>query len=148
MNIENSTVTNSANSTFTDFSSLAKHRLEERLVIALNKQKQASGVDASTLHNSMAYSLLDGGKRLRAMLLISAYESICDREANDAVYDFAAAIECIHAYSLIHDDLPAMDDDELRRGKPTNHIVYGEANAILAGDALHTLAFDIIANTD
>ncbi len=92
------------------------------------------------LAEAMAYSLLAGGKRIRGALLLAAAERAgCARA--DAM-PFARALEMIHAYSLIHDDLPAMDNDVLRRGKPTNHVVYGEANAILAGDGLLNLAFE------
>ncbi|CAM4152636.1 (2E,6E)-farnesyl diphosphate synthase [Pseudoalteromonas ostreae] len=90
------------------------------------------------------YSVLNGGKRLRPFLVYATGKML---GANKQDLDvLAAAIECIHSYSLVHDDLPAMDDDDLRRGRPTCHIVYGEAHAILAGDALQTLAFDLIAN--
>lgn len=92
------------------------------------------------LRGAMRYSLLAGGKRLRAVLLLAAHEMI-DEDSAPAL-PFACAIEMIHAYSLIHDDLPAMDNDTLRRGKPTNHVVYGEAVAILAGDGLQSLAFE------
>jgi len=95
------------------------------------------------LQQAMAYSLLAGGKRLRPILVLLACEA-CGGEA-EAAMPAACAIEMIHTYSLIHDDLPAMDDDSLRRGKPTNHVVYGEAMAILAGDALLTLAFEVLA---
>lgn len=94
------------------------------------------------LGESMKYSLLAGGKRIRPVLFFSTLDA--------AGYDFMAetdlalAIECIHTYSLVHDDLPAMDDDDFRRGKPSNHKVFGEANAILAGDALLTLAFELL----
>src|SRR5262245_60124694 len=91
----------------------------------------------------MQYSLFAGGKRLRPILALATAEAV--NGDTDAVLPFACALELIHTYSLIHDDLPAMDDDRLRRGKPTNHVVYGEALAILAGDALLTLAFEIIA---
>ena len=95
------------------------------------------------LREAMRYSLLSGGKRLRGVLCLAA----CDMAGGDAqaALPFAAAFEMIHAYSLIHDDLPAMDNDTLRRGKPTNHVVYGEAVAILAGDALLTHAFEIMS---
>ncbi|NOR62828.1 MAG: polyprenyl synthetase family protein [Rhodobacteraceae bacterium] len=91
---------------------------------------------------SMRYAALAGGKRLRAFLVV---ESAGLFEAKGAL-DAAAAVECIHAYSLVHDDLPAMDDDDLRRGKPTLHIKWDEATAVLAGDALQTQAFEIITN--
>ncbi|QGJ69090.1 Geranylgeranyl pyrophosphate synthase [Planctomycetales bacterium 10988] len=95
------------------------------------------------LQEAMEYSLLAGGKRLRAILVLLAAEA-CGGEISAAM-PAACAIEMIHTYSLIHDDLPAMDDDELRRGKPTNHKVFGEATAILAGDGLLTYAFEILA---
>lgn len=94
------------------------------------------------LHESMLYSIRAGGKRLRPILSIAACEA-CGADS-ERVLPVAAAIEMIHTYSLIHDDLPAMDDDALRRGKPTNHKVFGEAVAILAGDALLTEAFRIM----
>lgn len=95
------------------------------------------------LKEAMRYSLLNGGKRLRGCLLLAAWE-MGGGQGDDAL-PFAAALEMIHAYSLIHDDLPAMDNDTLRRGKPTNHVVYGEAVAILAGDGLLTHAFELMA---
>ena len=90
----------------------------------------------------MRYSLLAGGKRIRPVLFFA----VCDALGADAKQesDFAVALECIHTYSLIHDDLPAMDNDDFRRGKPSNHKVFGEANAILAGDALLSFAFDLL----
>lgn len=95
------------------------------------------------LQESMLYSLFAGGKRVRPILAMAAYEA-CGGAAADIV-PYASALELIHTYSLIHDDLPAMDNDDLRRGKPTNHKVYGEAVAILAGDALLTEAFRILS---
>lgn len=98
-----------------------------------------------TLLEAMTYSLMAGGKRLRPALALGAAELV---SGDDAIaMPAACALEMIHTYSLIHDDLPAMDDDDLRRGKPTSHKVYGEAIAILAGDALLTLAFDVAAET-
>src|SRR5689334_10638805 len=91
----------------------------------------------------MRYSLLAGGKRIRPVLSLATADAI--GRPTDWVLPLAAAIELIHTYSLIHDDLPAMDDDALRRGKPTCHVVFGEAQAILAGDALLTLAFEVLA---
>jgi len=96
-----------------------------------------------SLHKAMRYSVFAGGKRIRPLLLIAAAEAVSDD--NTGVIETACALELIHTYSLIHDDLPAMDDDDLRRGKPTCHKVFGEAAAILAGDALLTLAFEIAA---
>jgi len=95
------------------------------------------------LRESMAYSLLAGGKRLRPLLVLLTAEA-CGGDIERAL-PAACAIEMVHTYSLIHDDLPAMDDDDFRRGRPTNHKVFGEALAILAGDALLTLAFEITA---
>jgi len=96
-----------------------------------------------TIHRAMRYSLFAGGKRLRPALCLAA-AAACGGDEADAL-PLACAIECIHTYSLIHDDLPAMDDDDFRRGKPTNHKVFGEGIAILAGDALLTQAFEIAA---
>jgi geranylgeranyl diphosphate synthase type II len=93
----------------------------------------------ATIHQAMRYSLFAGGKRMRPALCLAAAEA-CGGKIEDAM-PLACAVECIHTYSLIHDDLPAMDDDDLRRGKPTNHKVFGEGIAILAGDALLTEAF-------
>jgi farnesyl diphosphate synthase len=98
------------------------------------------------LHRAMRYAVLGGGKRLRPLLVYAAGQTLgASLEHLDAA---AAAVEIIHAYSLVHDDLPAMDDDSLRRGRPTCHIVFGEAMAILAGDALQALAFDVLAHDD
>ncbi|MFP3387851.1 polyprenyl synthetase family protein [Brevibacillus sp. SIMBA_040] len=112
--------------------------IENNLVPALEQQ----GVPSS-LYESMKYSLMAGGKRLRPMLVLAVLEAL-DKPIERGI-PFAVALEMIHTYSLIHDDLPAMDDDDLRRGKPTNHKVFGEATAILAGDALLTRAFSFIA---
>ncbi len=98
----------------------------------------------SHLYDSMEYSLLAGGKRLRPLLAIAAAEAVGGR-AEGLVMDFACAVEFVHTYSLIHDDLPSMDDDDLRRGRPTNHKVFGEATAVLAGDALLTEAFALLS---
>ena len=96
------------------------------------------------LHEAMRYAVLNGGKRVRATLVYAAGEAL---GADTAVLDSpACAVELIHAYSLVHDDLPAMDDDDLRRGKPTCHRVFGEANALLAGDALQSLAFQLLSD--
>ncbi len=106
----------------------------------------ALGPHPERLHAAMRYSLLAGGKRLRPILTIAAAEAVAGRGASSrAVLPAACALECLHTYSLIHDDLPAMDDDDYRRGKATNHKVYGEGMALLAGDALLTLCFDILA---
>jgi len=96
-----------------------------------------------TLHDAVKYSLMSGGRRIRPILVLAACEAVSGGFKN--AIPAAAAIEMIHTYTLIHDDLPAMDDDDLRRGKPTCHRVFGEDVAILAGDLLNTLAFQIIA---
>jgi geranylgeranyl pyrophosphate synthase len=98
------------------------------------------------LTDAMAYSLLGPGKRIRpALVLLCPHAVSAGKEPTEATLAAAGAIEMIHCFSLIHDDLPAMDDDDLRRGRPTNHKVYGEALAILAGDSLNTMAFELIA---
>lgn len=103
------------------------------------------GETAPKLRESMVYSLLAGGKRLRPMMLLKAGEMLGVPEAE--MLDMACSVEMIHTYSLIHDDLPGMDNDTMRRGRPTNHVVYGEGNAILAGDALLNYAFEcMLAN--
>src|SRR5204863_4068518 len=99
--------------------------------------------EPSVVHEAMRYSVFAGGKRLRPILVIAAAEAAGGHMAD--VMPTACSCELIHTYSLIHDDLPAMDDDDYRRGKPTSHKVYGEGIAILAGDALLTQAFEIAA---
>jgi len=116
-----------------------KQWIEHHLLAALNL------LDAPlALKESMAYSLGAGGKRLRPTLLFAVLEAL--GQPKEKGLAAAMALEMIHTYSLIHDDLPAMDNDDLRRGKPTNHVVFGEAMAILAGDGLLTQAFSLIAN--
>src|SRR4029078_6918907 len=110
---------------------------------ALDRYLPKANTKPTTLHRAMRYSLFAGGKLLRPILCLAAAEA-CRGKISDAV-PLACALECIHTYSLIHDDLPAMDDDDYRRGKPTNHKVFGEGMAILAGDALLTQAFEIAA---
>ncbi|MCI0549305.1 MAG: polyprenyl synthetase family protein [Candidatus Rokubacteria bacterium] len=110
---------------------------------ALERVLPAESTRPETLHRAMRYSVFAGGKRLRPILVIAGAEAVGGRM--DAVMPAACAMELVHTYSLIHDDLPAMDNDDFRRGVPTNHKVFGEAMAILAGDALLTLAFRLIA---
>ena len=98
------------------------------------------GTYQKEVYESMEYSLFTGGKRLRPIIAIKTFEIF--NKDKEIILPYACAIEMIHTYSLIHDDLPAMDDDEIRRGKPTNHMVYGEALAILSGDALLNLSFE------
>ena len=95
------------------------------------------------LGDAMRYAVLDGGKRLRPLLVLAACEAVAGSE--EAAMRAACAVELIHAYSLVHDDMPCMDDDVLRRGKPTVHVKFGEAQALLAGDALQALAFELLA---
>jgi farnesyl diphosphate synthase len=117
-----------------------QHRIDNFLSLQLNKLI----INDDKLHQAMSYGLLIGGKRMRPYLAYITGEAL---GANLADVDgIAGALECIHAYSLLHDDLPAMDDDDLRRGQPTCHKAFDEATAILAGDSLQTLAFDILAN--
>ena len=111
---------------------------------ALERLLPSESEPPETLHRAMRYSVFAGGKRLRPVLVIAGAEAVGGR-AED-VLPTACAMECIHTYSLIHDDLPAMDDDDYRRGQLTNHKVFGEAMAILAGDGLLTLAFRLIAD--
>jgi geranylgeranyl diphosphate synthase type II len=110
---------------------------------ALDKFLPSEKTKPATIHKAMRYSLFAGGKRMRPALCLAAAAACGGREA-DAL-PLACAVECIHTYSLIHDDLPAMDNDDFRRGKPTNHKVFGEGIAVLAGDALLTQAFEIAA---
>ena len=111
-----------------------------------------AGVDhgaPAALVEAMRYAVLDGGKRLRPLLVLAAWEAVSSGDAaavagNEAALRAACAVELIHAYSLVHDDMPCMDNDVLRRGKPTVHVKFGEASALLAGDALQALAFELL----
>ncbi|MCI0349304.1 MAG: polyprenyl synthetase family protein [Acidobacteriales bacterium] len=115
-----------------------KKRIDESLDRLLPQPDEAPGI----LHESMRYSVFAGGKRLRPILAMAAYEIAGGRD--EVILPVACGLELIHTYSLIHDDLPCMDDDDLRRGQPTNHKVYGEGMAVLAGDGLLTLAFECL----
>lgn len=115
-----------------------KELIEENLLSFLPKKEEES----RKVVESMEYSLMCGGKRIRPILFLAACQ-FCGKDEKKAL-NFACAIEYIHTYSLIHDDLPAMDDDAFRRGKPSNHMVFGEAIAILAGDGLLNLAYEIM----
>ncbi len=95
---------------------------------------------------AMRYGVLDGGKRLRPLLVMAAADAVCGQR--DAALRASCAVELIHAYSLVHDDMPCMDDDVLRRGKPTVHVQFGEAQAMLAGDAMQALAFEVLTPED
>ena len=120
-------------------------RVLERHASAIERRLEAllaGNEDApANLDAAMRYAALGGGKRIRPFLLIESARLF--GVAEDRALDAACALECVHCYSLAHDDLPAMDDDDMRRGRPTLHIAFGEATAILAGDALLTLAFEI-----
>ncbi|MBR2179084.1 MAG: polyprenyl synthetase family protein [Selenomonadaceae bacterium] len=123
------------------FNELWKKRIrliEDEILLELNR---TNSID-QTLMDAMKYSLMSGGKRIRPILLMAAADAV--NGSGDKFVTTASAIEMVHTYSLIHDDLPAMDNDDYRRGKLTNHKVYGEAMAILAGDALLTLAFEVM----
>ncbi|QKT04406.1 (2E,6E)-farnesyl diphosphate synthase [Ectothiorhodospiraceae bacterium 2226] len=116
--------------------------LQARVETALARYLPDAHSSPHRLHEAMRYAALDGGKRVRPVLVYAAGEAL---GAPDAALDAAAcAVECVHVYSLVHDDLPAMDDDDLRRGKPTVHKAYDEATAILVGDALQALAFEAL----
>ena len=128
-----------------DFDGFITH-CQQRVNQSLEHFLPAAKTHPAVLHEAMRYAVLSGGKRIRPLLVFAAGRAVQALEpALDAA---AAAIECIHAYSLVHDDLPAMDDDDLRRGKPTCHKVFDEAQAILAGDALQTKAFGILSHED
>jgi len=115
----------------------------ERVERALDERLPAAGARPASLHAAMRYAALGGGKRIRPLLCYASGEVL--GVAPERLDDAACAVECVHVFSLVHDDLPAMDDDALRRGKPSTHAAFGEATAILAGDALHTRAFEILA---
>ncbi|MBA4741942.1 MAG: polyprenyl synthetase family protein [Azoarcus sp.] len=119
--------------------------IQQRTEHALNSTLPEASLAPDELHAAMRYSVLEGGKRVRALLVHAAGEIA---GADAARLDRAAcAVELIHAYSLVHDDLPCMDNDVLRRGKPTVHVEFGEATALLTGDALQTLAFQVLSDT-
>jgi geranylgeranyl diphosphate synthase type II len=117
---------------------------QQRVEKALHAALPAASRKPATIHQAMRYSLFAAGaKRLRPILCLAAAEA-CGADGEEAL-PLACAVECVHTYSLIHDDLPCMDDDDLRRGQPTCHKVYGEGMAVLAGDALLTAAFELVA---
>ena len=139
-----------AAATSSDHGSASADRFDFKTYLARSKEQVEAALDASlgperpeSLREAMRYSLLAGGKRLRPILCLAACE-LAGGDSSQAM-PTAVALEMIHTMSLIHDDLPAMDDDDLRRGRPTNHKIYGEAVAILAGDALLTRAFEMVA---
>lgn len=119
---------------------------QQRVEAALDRYLPAPGAYPPTLSEAMRYSVFAGGKRVRPILLLAAAGAVGGD--GEAVLPAACAMEFVHTYSLIHDDLPAMDDDDYRRGQPTSHKVFGEAVAVLAGDALLTYAFEVMAGPD
>ena len=125
-----------------------EHALE-RWVTADTPQGLDHGAPAA-LVEAMRYAVLDGGKRLRPLLVLAAHEAVaaCAAPNPEAALRAACAVELIHAYSLVHDDMPCMDNDVLRRGKPTVHVQFGQASALLAGDALQALAFELLTPLD
>ena len=123
-----------------------KRRLRDNAALvdgALTEYLQTPDQDLALLYESMRYSALSGGKRIRPFLVLEFCRMFGGKE--ESALPFACAIECVHASSLIHDDMPCMDDDDLRRGKPTNHVVFGEDIALLAGDALITKGYELAA---
>src|SRR5579863_3857632 len=116
---------------------------QKTVEVALERWVPCESENPSTIHRAMRYSLFAGGKRIRPLLAMAAAEAVSDSPVG--IESAACTLELIHTYSLIHDDLPALDNDDLRRGMPTCHKVFGEAMAILAGDALLTLAFQVLA---
>jgi geranylgeranyl diphosphate synthase, type II len=119
--------------------------LRSQIDLALDRALPEESKWPVRVHAAMRYSVFAGGKRVRPLLALAAAHAIGGDEGRARVLPFACAVELIHTFSLIHDDLPAMDDDDLRRGRPTCHKAFDEATAILAGDALQTLAFEIVA---
>jgi len=135
--------------TLTDWMGPHLHRVEQALMQWIDPEAPAG------LGQAMRYAVLDGGKRLRPLLVLAAAQAVGDapagaapREVGPAALRAACAIELIHAYSLVHDDMPCMDNDVLRRGKPTVHVQFGQAQALLAGDALQALAFELVTPSD
>jgi geranylgeranyl diphosphate synthase, type II len=117
---------------------------QKRIDRALNKYLPKATTKPATIHQAMRYSLFAGGKRLRPILCLAAAET-CGGKIDNAM-PLACAVECIHTYSLVHDDLPSMDNDDFRRGRATCHKIFGDGIAVLAGDALLTIAFEIVAS--
>lgn len=128
---------------FADFAQNCRQNVDQYLDLSFPEN-----LDPTQLRSAMRYSLFNGGKRVRPILAYASALAINPEQNLRLIDPIAAALESLHSYSLVHDDLPAMDDDDLRRGKPTCHIAYNEAIAILAGDGLQTLAFDYLSRTD
>src|SRR5882672_4093067 len=122
--------------------------VQARTEATLERLLPAATIAPRRLHEAMRYAVLGGGKRIRPLLAFAAGEAVAgdpQRADPGRLEILACALECVHAYSLVHDDLPCMDDDVLRRGKPTVHVEYDEATALLVGDALQSLAFQVVA---
>ncbi len=126
---------------FNQFAQNCRQRVDSALDVFLPEQ-----TDPTLLLTAMRYSLFNGGKRVRPTLVYAAALAVNPNIDLAGIDPIACSLECLHSYSLVHDDLPAMDDDDLRRGKPTCHIAFNEATAILAGDGLQTLAFELLLN--
>ncbi|NDC10790.1 MAG: geranyl transferase, partial [Oxalobacteraceae bacterium] len=124
------------------FAAWAK-QVQADMEVVLDRHLPSASISPAKLHDAMRYAVLDGGKRVRPLLVFAA-GAVFDAPT-DALERAAAAVEMIHAYSLVHDDLPCMDDDDLRRGKPTVHRQYDEATALLVGDALQSQAFLVLS---
>src|SRR5688500_16242643 len=124
-----------------DFAAELKRQID-RVEEGLDRYVPSQETRPARLHSAMRYSMQGGGKRLRPVLVLTAAQ-LCGVTADSAL-PAAVAIECVHTYSLIHDDLPCMDDDDLRRGRPTNHKVFGVGVAVLAGEALLTFSFGLL----
>jgi len=132
---------------FSQMKTKLKELLEANSIVVENELKKYIQLnDSYGLYDVMAYSLLMGGKRIRPFLVIETYKAFSGKNDIEKALPFACALEMIHTYSLIHDDLPSMDNDDYRRGKLTSHKVYGEAKALLAGDTLLTYAFEVLAS--
>jgi len=127
---------------------LSEYLAEQTRIVdeALDRWLPSESTPPETIHKAMRYSVFAGGKRIRPLLAIASAAAVADLATD--VEDAGCTLELIHTYSLIHDDLPALDNDDLRRGRPTNHRVFGDAIAILAGDALLTLAFEVLSRLE
>ena len=131
---------------FQQYLKTCQQQVEQALAKQLPQQLLSDNPLATELNRAIEYSLLNGGKRVRPVLVYAAAKAVSDTCQDEDLDAIACALEMIHSYSLVHDDLPAMDDDDLRRGKPTCHIAFNEATAILAGDALQSQAFELLSH--
>ena len=131
---------------FNDIVKVEKEKIDKKISTKIDNLRANSTSSLNTILDAIEYSLKAGGKRIRPILTVKVCEMLNGNK--DAAYDLGIALEFIHTYSLIHDDLPAMDDDDYRRGQLSNHKVFGEGMAVLAGDALLTLAFELLSKLD